>query len=42
MDMVQDQVGRVFATVLEHAGVYSRDAEGRAGIVRFVDAGNHA
>lgn len=42
MDMVQDQVGRVFATVLEHAGVYSRDAEGREGILRFVDAVNHA
>jgi len=35
--ILRDEVGKVFARVLEHAGVYKRDAAGRAAFVRFVD-----
>ena len=34
--VVQKETGLVFATVLEHAGVYKRDEEGRAAFLRFV------
>ncbi|EJX04677.1 galactose-1-phosphate uridylyltransferase [gut metagenome] len=34
--IVQEEVGKVFATVLEHAGVYKRDAEGQAALDRFI------
>ena len=34
--VVQKETGLVFATVLEHAGVYKRDEEGRAALLRFV------
>ena len=40
MGILQQEVGRIFAQVLEHAGVYKRDAEGRAAFLRFVDAVN--
>ena len=36
--IVRDEVGLVFATVLEHAGVYKRDAAGRAAILRFIES----
>ena len=36
------EVGKVFAQVLEHAGVYKRDPEGGAAFMRFVDAVNRA
>ena len=36
--IVQDEVGLVFATVLEHAGVYKRDDKGREAFLRFVEA----
>ena len=29
-DILREEVGRIFAQVLEHAGVYKRDAAGRA------------
>ena len=34
------ETGRVFAAVLEDAGVYKRDAEGNAAFLRFVEAVN--
>ncbi len=34
--IVQEEVGKVFATVLEHAGVYKRNAEGQAAFDRFI------
>ena len=39
--ILQEEVGKVFMQVLEHAGVYKRDAEGRAAFLRFVDYVNH-
>jgi UDPglucose--hexose-1-phosphate uridylyltransferase len=33
---LQQAVGNVFATVLENAGVFKRDAAGQAGFQRFV------
>lgn len=38
--IVEDEVGKVFAKVLEHAGVYKRDDAGRAAFMRFVDSLN--
>ena len=38
--IVLRETGKVFAGVLEDAGVYKRDAAGRAGFLRFVDAVN--
>lgn len=35
-EILQNEVGKVFAKVLEHAGVYKRDAKGFAGFDRFV------
>lgn len=35
-DILQDEVGMIFAEVLEHAGVYKRDKEGREAFLRFV------
>ena len=39
-DILREEVGRIFAQVLEHAGVYKRDAAGRAAFGRFIDAVN--
>lgn len=36
LSIVQTEVGKVFAQVLEHAGVYKRDAAGRAAFDRFL------
>ena len=36
MDIIQQEVGKVFALVLEHAGVYKCTEEGRAAFMRFV------
>ena len=36
LDIVKDEVGKVFAEVLEHAGVYKCTAEGREGFMRFI------
>ena len=38
--ILKEEVGRVYARVLEHAGVYKRDADGRAAFARFVDCVN--
>ncbi len=37
-DIIRDEVGKVFARVLEHAGVYKRTEEGMAAFDRFVDS----
>ncbi len=36
LDIVQKETGLVFAQVLEHAGVYRRDAAGREAFLRFI------
>ncbi len=36
MTILQDEVGKVFATVLEHAGVYKCTEEGRTAFLRFI------
>ncbi len=38
MDIIQSEIGKVFATVLEHAGVYKCTEEGRAAFVRFLES----
>ena len=35
-DVIRDEVGRVFGHVLEDAGVFKWDAEGRAAQARFI------
>ena len=37
-DIVQKEIGKVFVKVLECAGVYKQDTEGRKAFDRFVDA----
>ena len=37
-DILQKEVGRVFAKVLEHAGVYKRDEQGKQAFLRFLDS----
>ena len=36
--IVQDEVGKVFSKVLEHAGVYKRDEKGQAAFSRFIES----
>ena len=36
--IIRDEVGLVFSTVLEHAGVYKRDAAGREAFLRFIQS----
>ncbi len=38
MGILEAEVGKVFATVLEHAGVYKRTEEGKAAFLRFVES----
>lgn len=38
MEIIQKEVGLVFATVLEHAGVYKRTDEGKAAFLRFAES----
>ncbi len=38
LPILEDEVGKVFARVLEHAGVYKRTPEGQAAFLRFVDS----
>ena len=38
MDILQKEVGVVFATVLEHAGVYKCTDEGRTAFLRFINS----
>ena len=40
MYILQGEVGKVFAKVLEHAGVYSRTDEGKTAFLRFVESIN--
>ena len=40
MDVLMEETGRVFAAVLEDAGVYKCTPEGRAAFMRFVDCVN--
>ena len=37
-DIIKNEVGKVFAAVLEHAGVFKRTPEGMAAFDRFVDS----
>lgn len=39
-EVIQDEIGKVFARVLEHAGVYKRTSEGMAMFDRFVESLN--
>ncbi len=36
--VIREEVGRTFAEVLEHAGVYKRDPKGEAAFLRFVES----
>ena len=36
--ILRQEIGAVFAKVLEHAGVYKCDEQGRAALLRFVDS----
>ena len=38
--ILQEEVGQVFAKVLEHAGVYKRTEDGRKAFLRFVEVVN--
>ncbi len=38
MSIIEAEVGKVFAKVLEHAGVYKRNEEGKAAFLRFVES----
>ena len=38
LGIVQQETGKVFAKVLEHAGVYARSDEGKAAFLRFLEA----
>ena len=38
--ILEDEVGIVFAKVLEHAGVYKRNEDGMAAFMRFCEAVN--
>ncbi len=38
MAILQKEVGKVFAKVLEHAGVYKRNDEGRSAFMRFIES----
>ena len=40
MEILQKEIGAVFATVLEHAGVFKCDEQGREAFLRFVDEVN--
>ncbi len=40
--VLQDEIGSVFAKVLEDAGVYKRDEKGHAAFIRFADYVNEA
>ncbi len=36
--IIKDEVGKVFAMVLEHAGVYKRNEEGKKAFIRFAES----
>ena len=37
MDIVEQETGKVFAKVLEHAGVYRRDETGKKAFLKFLN-----
>ena len=37
LDIVRAETGKVFAKVLEHAGVYARTPEGKEAFLRFLE-----
>ena len=37
-DIIKKEIGLVFSTVLEHAGVFKRDESGMAAFLRFTDS----
>lgn len=39
-DIIHAEVGKVFATVLEHAGVFKRDENGKSAFLRFIESIN--
>lgn len=39
--ILQDEVGHTFVKVLECAGVYKQDEDGRQGVMRFIESLNH-
>ncbi len=39
-DIIHTEVGKVFATVLEHAGVFKRDENGKSAFLRFIETIN--
>lgn len=41
LDIILQETGRVFAAVLEDAGVYKNTPEGKAAFIRFIDDFNH-
>ena len=41
INAIMQETGKVFAKVLEDAGVYKNDEVGREGFLRFVDAVNN-
>ena len=38
--ILKTEVGKVFSRVLEHTGVYKRNAQGQAAFERFIDSVN--
>jgi len=40
-EILKSEIGKVFAKVLEHAGVYKRDDNGKSAFLRFIDAVNN-
>ena len=40
MDILQKEIGKTFVSVLENAGVYQCNEDGRAAFIRFIDAVN--
>ena len=40
VNILKAEVGKVFSKVLEHAGVYKRNADGQAAFERFIDSVN--
>ncbi len=37
-EIIEDEIGLVFAKVLEHAGVYKRNAEGKKAFLKFIES----
>ena len=40
LEILKTEIGKVFATVLEHAGVYNRTEEGQKAFLRFIASVN--